>query len=149
MRRLSFAAVVIAMCGSLCSAGDGPNVPAAVERALAAKFGITDTPNWVVYKEDGKKIYATRWRDKDGILHEADFDSSGNVVKTSKSLKTSDLPKAVSDAVEKKLPGSSTKEAKLEEGKVTEYELRVTDSASKLKLVVVSPDGSNVMVYDF
>lgn len=148
MRKVSLVAV-LSLCCVLCRAGDGPNVPAAVERALAEKYGVTDTSNWVVYKEDGRKIYATRWHDKDGVLHEADFDSSGNVVKTSKSLKTAELPKAVTEAVEKRLPGGTTIEAKLEEGKVTEYELRVTDSASKQKLVVISQDGSSVMVYDF
>jgi hypothetical protein len=54
-----------------------------------------------------------------------------------------------SKAVEKRFRGGTTTEAKILEGRATEYELRVTDAEAQKRLVIVSPDGSKLDVYNF
>ena len=149
MIRMWEVALALVICNAVSFASEGPGVPSKVEQALSAKYGITEASNWVVYREDGRKIYATRWHDKDGVMHEADFDSSGAVVKTARSMKAEELPKAVAEAVERKLPGAKILEVKLEEGKATEYNVQVSDASANKRLVVINPDGSDVMVFDF
>ena len=149
MRKVWVLALVLFMFSAVSFASEGPHVPSAVEQALSAKYGVSEATNWVVYREDGRKIFATRWHDKDGVMHEADFDSSGNVIKTARSLKAEELPKAVAEAIEKKVPGAKITEVKVEEGKGTEYNVQVTDASSNKRLVVVNPDGTDVMVFDF
>jgi len=91
---------------------------------------------------------ATRWKDAGGVMHEADFDSSGNVVKTARSVKPEELPKPVQEAIEKKYAGAKISEATFFEGKATEYEIKMTDAGGKKLLLVVSPDGVKLTAFD-
>ena len=149
MGKMIVVLVLAAVVSVACRAENGPNVPSAVQRALAAKYNITEPTNWVVSEEGGTKVWCTRWKDADGAMREADFDASGNVVKTGRSVKIAELPKAVTDAVEKRFAHATVTEVTFFEGKATEYELRITDADAKKQLVIVSPDGSKLEAYGY
>ncbi len=94
-----------------------------VGSAYSQKLKEADVPAAV--KESFKKNYPTgkaeKW-EKEGDVYEAEyemgkdegsvtFDASGNVQETEKEIKVSELPKGVSDYVNKNMPGKKIKEA--------------------------------------
>jgi uncharacterized membrane protein YkoI len=149
MKRTIVFGMLIAACGLMGSfqiAAADVQVPEAVKKAFAEKYKDVTGAKWGEEKEGGKTLYEAAWNDKDGVKHEVEFDAAGTVVLVSREIKTSELPKAVTDGVEKAFPGSKVTGATLEEGKETVYEVNITDKAGKKVTLDVSPDGSKVTV---
>jgi hypothetical protein len=102
-------AVVFVLPAALTCAGDEPKdldkIPKAVMDALKAKFPNARIDKWTKEKEDGKVVYDIEFK-QDGRKAEADITEDGTILNFEKEFDAKDLPRAVTEAVQKKYPRS-------------------------------------------
>jgi uncharacterized membrane protein YkoI len=121
-------------------------VPKAVLDAVKAKFEGAKLVSAEKEVEEGKTVYdiaITHNSDK----FEVEVSAEGVVLGYEKAIAVKDLPKAVSEAVEAKWPGSTLKgtesvyKVKDGEDKLESYEIQVEAADKKKFEVLVAPDG--------
>jgi hypothetical protein len=125
---------------------DLDKIPKAVMDALKAKFPGAKIDKWTKETEDGKVMYDIEFK-HNGKKTEADIFEDGTIHNYEKEFAAKDLPKAVTDAVEKKYPKSKLKEVM----EITEFKDKkevhggfeiVLETADKKDVeVVVQKDG--------
>jgi uncharacterized membrane protein YkoI len=98
--------VVVARGGD---AKDLDKIPKAVMETLKAKFPKAKIDKWTKEKEDGKVVYDLEFK-VDGKKTEADIAEDGTLLNYEKEFDAKDLPKAVTDTVEKRYPKAKIKE---------------------------------------
>ena len=121
-------------------------IPKAVMDALLAKFPQAKIDKCTRAKEDGAVVYDIELKQQ-GRKCEADIKENGVYINYEKAIEAKALPKAVSDAVEKKYPKSTLKEI-MEETEVTgkdeklsAYEVVIGTADKKEVELRLSPDG--------
>ena len=106
-------AAVFVLPAAVSRAGDEPKdldkIPKAVMDALKAKFPKAKINKWSKETEKGKVVYDIEFK-QDGRKAEADITEDGTIQNFEKEFDAKDLPKAVTEAVEKKYPKSKIKE---------------------------------------
>jgi hypothetical protein len=106
-------AVGFVLSGAVSRAGDEPKdldkIPKAVMDALKAKFPKAKISKWTKETEKGKVVYDIEFKE-DGKKAEADIEEDGTVQNFEKEFDAKDLPRAVTEAVEKKYPKAKMKE---------------------------------------
>jgi hypothetical protein len=125
---------------------DLDKIPKKVMDALKAKFPKAKIHKWEKGKEGDKVVYDIEFT-QDGLNFEADIFEDGKIHNWEKEIKAKDLPKAVTEAVEKKYPKgkitlvmeiTAVKDGKDErEG----YEIILDLGDKKEVEVTVSPEG--------
>jgi uncharacterized membrane protein YkoI len=90
-------------------AKDVDKIPKAVMDTLKAKFPKAKIDKWTKETENGKVMYDIEFK-QDGRKAEADIAEDGTLLNFEKEFDAKDLPKAVTEAVEKKYPRSKIKE---------------------------------------
>ena len=80
-------------------------IPKKVMDALKAKFPKAEIRKWTKEKEGDKVVYDIEFK-QDGKKFEADIFEDGTIHNWEREIQAKDLPKAVTDAVEKKYPKS-------------------------------------------
>jgi uncharacterized membrane protein YkoI len=107
------AAAVLVLMAAVARAEDEPKdldkIPKAVMDALKAKFPRAKIDKWTKETENGKVVYDIEFK-QDGRKAEADIAEDGTILNFEKEFDAKDLPKAVTDAVEKKYPKAKMKE---------------------------------------
>ncbi|MFL5331348.1 MAG: PepSY-like domain-containing protein [Gemmataceae bacterium] len=88
---------------------DLDEVPKAVMDSLKAKFADAKITKWSKETENGKVVYDIEFKLK-GRKAEADIAEDGTVLSYEKEFDAKDLPKAVTDSLEKKYPKAKMKE---------------------------------------
>ena len=106
-------ATVFVLPASVARAGDEPKdldkIPKAVMDALKAKFPRAKIDKWTKENEKGKVVYDIEFK-QDGRKAEADIEEDGTIQNFEQEFDAKDLPKAVTEAVEKKYPKAKMKE---------------------------------------
>ena len=125
---------------------DLDKIPKKVMEALKAKFPKAVIHKWTKEKEGDDVVYDIEFEVGE-VKHEADIKEDGTIVNWEKEIAIKDLPKAVTEAIEKKYPKSKLKEAM----KITDvkdkkdvpggYEVTLETKDSKTVEVEVSEDG--------
>jgi uncharacterized membrane protein YkoI len=90
-------------------AKDVDKIPKAVMDTLKAKFPKAKIDKWTKETENGKVMYDIEFK-QDGRKTEADIAEDGTLLNFEREFDAKDLPKAVTEAVEKKYPRSKIKE---------------------------------------
>ena len=104
---VAFAFVLAGACAD--EPKDLDKIPKAVMDALKAKFPRAKIDKWTKEKEDSKEIYDIEFK-QDGKKFEADIFADGTIHNWEREFDARQLPKAVTDAVQKKYPRSTIKE---------------------------------------
>src|SRR6476660_3297428 len=111
---LSVALVAVFVLPALAVRGDEPKdldkIPKAVMDALKAKFPGAKIRKWTKETENNKVVYDIEFTQKNGKKAEADIFENGTIENYEIEFDAKDLPKAVTEAVEKKYPNSKMKE---------------------------------------
>src|SRR5262245_52725839 len=98
-------ATVFVLPAGVARAADEPKdlnkIPKAVMDALKAKFPRAKIDKWSKENEKGKVIYDIEFK-QDGRKAEADIAEDGTIQNFEQEFDAKDLPKAVTEAVEKK-----------------------------------------------
>ena len=81
-------------------------VPAAVQSAFSKQFPLDTKAKW----EKEKDTYEAEFK-RDGKEMSVLFDANGNWLQTETEFKTANLPKAVSEAIQRDYPGYEMEEA--------------------------------------
>ncbi len=121
------------------------DLPKAVTDAVKAKFPAADLLHASQEVENGKTEYEVAIKNK-GQKIDVTLTADGTITGLEKTIKVADLPKAVSDALDQKYPGSSCSRAeeivKVSDGteKLEAYELVIKTGEKKLE-VNFSPEG--------
>ena len=106
-------AAVFVLTATFSRAEDEPKdldkIPKAVMESLKAKFPRAKITKWTKEKEDGKVVYDIELT-HEGKKAEADIFEDGTIQNYEKEFDAKDLPKAVTEAVEKKYPKAKMKE---------------------------------------
>ncbi len=106
-------AAVFVLTASVSRSEDEPKdldkIPKAVMEALKTKFPKAKITKWTKETENGKVVYDIEFKE-DGRKAEADIFEDGTFQNFEKEFNAKDLPKAVTEAAEKKYPGSKIKE---------------------------------------
>jgi hypothetical protein len=154
-RRLGWASVglavaLLALTATVARAADEPKdldkIPKAVMDALKAKFPKAKIDKWTKETEDGKVMCDIEFK-VDGRKTEADIAEDGTILNFEKEFDAKDLPRAVTDAVEKKYPKSKMKEVmeitEIKDKKEAHggYEITLETADKKDVEVVVAKDG--------
>ena len=145
------AAALLALAGSAgVRAGDEPKdldkIPKPVMDALKAKFPEAKIQKWTKETENGKTVYDIEFKHK-GKKTEADIAENGAIQNFEREFDAKKLPKAVTEAVEKKYPKAEMKEVmeitEIKEGKEVHggFEIVLQSEAKKSVEVVVSKEG--------
>jgi Putative beta-lactamase-inhibitor-like, PepSY-like len=115
------------------------NVPAAVTKAFNDKYPNATNVKW---GKESAKEYESEFK-LNGTNVSANFGSDGSWLETETTLKVSDLPAAVSDAIKKNYPGAViTNAEKLEEpGNKLLYETVIKVNGKK-KTLELNADGT-------
>ncbi len=124
---------------SLSARSQAIKVPAAVKTAFQAKFpGATD----VKWGKENAKEYEAEFK-LDGNKVSANFAQNGSWVETETSIRVSDLPAAVTSAINTKYPGSVITLAERVDapGNKLVYEVSIKVNGKK-KALELKPDGS-------
>lgn len=125
---------------------DLDKIPKKVMDALKAKFPKAKIAKWTKGKEGDQVVYDIEFT-QEGKKFEADIFPDGTIHNWEKEIAAKDLPKAVSDAVEKKYPKSKIKEVmeihEFKEKKEVHagYEVLLETSEKKEIEVTVAKDG--------
>ncbi len=139
MKRIILIIVSIAFVYS-CSFAGTP--PAAVTKAFSQKFPTATKVSWG--KENEKEWEAEFTLD--GSKVSANFTADGAWVETEKEISASQLPKAVSDAIQKQYPNWKITEADKTEtaknGRIYEADIK---SGTKKKALAFKEDGTTVI----
>jgi len=150
-RALWFAAVlaVAALVTPAASAQDKlklDEIPKKVMDALKARFPKAEIHKWTKEKEGADVVYDIEFKEN-GRKCEADIKEDGTYVNYEREIAAKDLPKAVTDAVEKKYPKATMKEimeimeVKGKEDKLEGYEIVLVTADKKEVEVTIAPDG--------
>ena len=106
-------AAVFVLTATFSRAEDEPKdldkIPKAVMESLKAKFPKAKITKWTKETENGKVVYDIEFK-QDGKKAEADIFEDGAIQNFEKEFDAKDLPKAVTEAVEKKYPKAKMKE---------------------------------------
>jgi hypothetical protein len=150
VRKGLLAALAVVLLVPAARAADEPKdldkIPKAVMDSLKAKFPKAKIEKWTKETEDGKVVYDIEFKN-DGKKTEADIAEDGTIVNFEVEFPAKDLPKAVTDAVEKKYPKSKIKEVmeitEIKDKKEVHggYEIDLETAEKKDVEVVVAKDG--------
>jgi Putative beta-lactamase-inhibitor-like, PepSY-like len=127
-------------------AKDVDKIPKAVMDALKAKFPKAEIHKWTKEKEGDAVVYDIEFKEGDRKC-EADIKEDGTYINYEKEIAAKDLPKAVTEAVEKKYPKAKFKEVmeitevKGKDEKLEGYEIVLETADKKEVEVTVAPDG--------
>lgn len=121
-------------------------IPKAVMDALLAKFPKAKIEKFSKAKEGDYVVYDIEFKQEDRKC-EADIKENGTYINYEKAIDARDLPKVVSDAVEKRYPESTLKEimeeteVKGKDEKLSAYEVVLVTANQKGVELRLSPDG--------
>jgi uncharacterized membrane protein YkoI len=105
--------VAVFAVAAVSHAADEPKdldkIPKPVMDALKAKFPKAKIDKWTKETENGKVVYDIEFK-QDGRKAEADIFEDGTIENFEKEFDAKDLPKAVTDAVQKRYPQATMKE---------------------------------------
>lgn len=127
-------------------AADEKEIPKKVMDALKAKFPKAEITKWTKEKEGDKVVYDIEFK-QGKQKFEADIFEDGTIHNWEKEIAARDLPKAVTDAVNKKYPRATMKEVmqvtEMKNGKeaLEGYEIVLETADKKSVEVMVAPDG--------
>jgi len=148
---LSLAALAAIGLVSIARADDEPKdldkIPKAVMDTLKGKFPGAKIRKWTKETENGKVVYDIEFTQKNGKKAEADIFENGTIENYEIEFDAKDLPKAVTEAVEKKYPKSKMKEVmeitEVKDGKESHggFEIVLETAAKKDVEVTVSKEG--------
>jgi preprotein translocase subunit SecD len=130
----------------IASSADEKEIPKKVMDALKAKFPKAEIHKWTKEKEGDAVVYDIEFKEN-GRKCEADIKEDGTYVNYEREIAAKDLPKAVTDAVEKKYPKATMKEimeimeVKGKEDKLEGYEIVLVTADKKEVEVTIAPDG--------
>jgi uncharacterized membrane protein YkoI len=125
---------------------DLDKIPKAVMDGLKAKFPKPVITKWTMEKEGDKVVYDIEFT-QEGRKCEADIYEDGTIHNFEKAIEAKDLPKAVTEAVEKKYPKATMKtimeitEVKDKKEALEGYEIELVTADKKDVEVTVAPDG--------
>jgi preprotein translocase subunit SecD len=148
-RRLQWVAPVLLAAfvfTGTASSADEKEIPKKVMDALKAKFPKAEIHKWTKEKEGDAVVYDIEFKEN-GRKCEADIKEDGTYVNYEREIAAKDLPKAVTDAVEKKYPKATMKEimeimeVKGKEDKLEGYEIVLVTADKKEVEVTIAPDG--------
>jgi uncharacterized membrane protein YkoI len=111
-------------------------VPAAVHSSFKQAYPGSKDVKYQEETADGKTVYEVEFKDK-GKNHEASYSAEGSLIETEETIKTSELPKPIVDAVKAKYPKAVLKEAEKvlkPDGTVSGYEVDITEGKTALEL---------------
>jgi hypothetical protein len=122
-------------------------VPAKVIETLKAKYPGADLRSATKGEEDKEVYYSIVLEYKDEE-YEVTLTPEGEITEVARDIDAKDLPRAVSDAVQKKYPGAVIKEAAEvrepdEKGKLTYY-VEISTAEKKTLAVTLDPKGEVV-----
>ena len=121
-------------------------IPKVVMDALLARFPKAKIDKCTKAKEFGTVVYDIEFKQEDRKC-EADIRENGTYINYEKAIEAKDLPKVVSDAVEKRYPMSTLKESMEEtevmgkDEKLSAYEVVLATGDKKYVELKLSPDG--------
>jgi hypothetical protein len=121
-------------------------IPKVVMDALLAKFPKAKIDKCTKAKEGGDVVYDIEFKQEDRKC-EADIKENGTYINYEKAIEAKDLPKVVSDAVEKRYPKSTLKETmeetevKGKDEKLSAYEVVLLTADKKDVELRLAPDG--------
>lgn len=121
-------------------------IPKAVMDALLSKFPKARIDKCHKAKEGGDIVYDIEFK-QEGRKCEADIKENGTYINYEKAIAAKDLPKAVTEAIEKRYPKATLKEIMEEtevngkDEKLSAYEVVVTTADKKEEELRLSPDG--------
>jgi hypothetical protein len=121
-------------------------IPKVVMDALLAKFPKAKIDKCTRAKEGDEVVYDIEFKQEDRKC-EADIKENGTYINYEKAIEAKDLPKVVSDAVEKRYPKSTLKETmeetevKGKDEKLSAYEVVLVTADKKDVELRLSPDG--------
>jgi hypothetical protein len=121
-------------------------LPQKVMDALKAKFPKAVIKKWDKEKEGDDVVYDVEF-EVGGVKYEADIKEDGTILEYEKEIAIKDLPKAVTEAIEKKYPKSKLEEAmeitKIKDKKESPggYEVTLETKDKKKVEVTVSAEG--------
>jgi len=144
--RSSLIAVICLAFSSVTRADDEEKVPldklpAKIKEAVKAKFPDAEQVSAEKEKEDGKILFEVNVKNK-GKVVEITLTEDGKIVELETEITVADLPKAVTEAFEKKYPKATvTKVEEVIAGEKTKYELLITFGEKKLE-VSFDPKGA-------
>ena len=125
---------------------DPDKIPKAVMDSLKAKFPKPEITKCTKEKEGGAVVYDIEFK-QEGRNCEADIKENGIFINYEKAIAAKDLPKVVSDAIEKRYPKAALKEimeeteVKGKDEKLSAYEVVLVTADKKEVEVRLSPDG--------
>ena len=144
------AAAVFVLVATVSGAEDEPKdldkIPKAVMDALKAKFPRAKIDKWTKETENGKVVYDIEFK-QDGRKAEADIAEDGTIQNFEREFDAKDLPKAVTEAVEKRYPKSKLKEVmeitEIKDKKEVHggFEIVLTTADNKEVEVTIAKDG--------
>lgn len=121
-------------------------IPKAALDALLAKFPKAKIDKCTKAKEGDDIVYDIEFK-QEGRKCEADIKENGTYINYEKAIEAKDLPKAASEAIEKKYPKATLKEIMAEtevtgkKEKLSAYEVVLVTANKKEVEVRLSPDG--------
>jgi uncharacterized membrane protein YkoI len=116
-------------------------LPKAVTEAVKVKFPNAELTGAEKETEDGKSFYEVAIKHK-GAKYEVTVTPEGKITEIEKEIAAKDLPKAVTDALQKKHPQSTIKEAEeLTAGDKVTYEVVIATADKKNWEIVLDPQG--------
>jgi len=140
MKNIMIVMVVAIMCHTNIKAQtiSADKVPAAVKEAFKAKFPAAQNTSWEIERKDVYEVNFTNGKNKQA----AQFDKVGKWEKTELAIEISQLPKPVSESLNKTYPGYKITECeRIETAEYKEgYELDIAKGASKAEVQIL-PNG--------
>ena len=146
LKRLALLLVAGFVLTGAAARADDKEIPKKVMDALKAKFPKAVIDKWTKEKEGDAVVYDIEFKEN-GRKCEADIKEDGTYVNYEREIAAKDLPKVVTDAVEKKYPKATMKEimeimeVKGKEDKLEGYEINLVTADKKEVEVTVAPDG--------
>lgn len=122
-------------------------IPSAVMDALKAKFPKAEIRKWTKEREGDDLVYDIEFKE-DGRACEADIRGDGTYINYEKAIAATDLPAAVTKAIERKFPKATLKEI-MEETEVegndenlSAYEVVLVTASMRTVEIRLAPDGT-------
>ncbi len=111
-------------------------VPAAVMKAVKAKFPGAELKKAARETEDGKTLYEVTLT-HDGSNYDVALQENGTFAEIEKEIKAADLPKPVTDAVKAKYPRATMgKVEEITKGETKNFEVHLKDGDTSRELVL-------------
>jgi len=145
-RLLPLAAIAVCAATMLADEVALDKLPKAVVDGVKAKFPGAVLTKALSEMEDNKLVYEVSLKHK-GTNYDIIVTPEGTITLVEKAIDAKSLPKAVSDALDKKYPKAKIKLAEeLSDGtgKVTAYEVHITTADNKEVAVEFEPNGKIV-----